>query len=123
MATYTLALAAALVSSLLVEACGATLPCSVGTYGPSCASTCGSGDGVTTVAYLPAAANFSSDPGGNPGRGWYKYTATSAGSYSALTLSQLQGFRDEGYVLIYRIFVLDSFVSSDIRYSMPRGGW
>jgi hypothetical protein len=50
----------------------------------------------------------------NPERGFYVHTETSSPSYSLLKASTLQGYRNQGYSLILRVWYLTEFVSSDI---------
>ncbi|XP_066294129.1 uncharacterized protein [Branchiostoma lanceolatum] len=50
----------------------------------------------------------------NPERGWWKYASTEASHFHVLTASQLRRYRSEGHTLIFRYYVLDLFVHSDI---------
>ncbi|CAH1271827.1 Hypp4715 [Branchiostoma lanceolatum] len=65
--------------------------------------------GFVTKTYSP-----SDDDLTNPERGWWKYQAVKASDYIVLSVSRLQTFRSEGHTLIFRYFVLDLFVNSDI---------
>lgn len=121
-----LALELCLAACLLAVAAGV---CAPGTYGPLCNSTCvlaapslaAASDAYVTVAYPPAAADYASDPVANPDRGLYRYSSTKASSYQYLDAAVLAGWRAEGYTLLYRIHLLDSFVDADIRCACVAG--
>ncbi|KAG7173012.1 hypothetical protein Hamer_G008530 [Homarus americanus] len=51
---------------------------------------------------------------GNPERGFYKYSATLASAWTPFKPQQLQEWIDDGYTLVFRYVVLDTFVYSDI---------
>jgi hypothetical protein len=50
----------------------------------------------------------------NPERGFYHHHETHTGSYTALNVNTLKGYREEGISLILRLFYLGDFVSSPI---------
>jgi hypothetical protein len=74
-------------------------------------------DPNVTIKYTESTEDFP-----NPERGFYRYAATSAGSYTPLVLSQLQGWRglrsaDGGNyqvysTLVFRYFIMDIFKST-----------
>ncbi|XP_019643211.1 PREDICTED: uncharacterized protein LOC109484404 [Branchiostoma belcheri] len=65
--------------------------------------------GFVTNTYSPSDEDLV-----NPERGWWKYAATEDEGFEVLTVSQLSTFRSEGHTLIFRYYVLDLFVHSDI---------
>ncbi|XP_035685157.1 uncharacterized protein LOC118421762 [Branchiostoma floridae] len=68
--------------------------------------------GFVTKTYSPSDEDLI-----NPERGWWKFKATKASDYTVLPVSRLQTFRSEGHTLIFRYYVLDLFVHSDISAS------
>ncbi|KAI8481915.1 hypothetical protein Bbelb_403600 [Branchiostoma belcheri] len=65
--------------------------------------------GFVTKTYSPSDEDLI-----NPERGWWKFKAVHASDYHVLSVSRLQTFRSEGHTLIFRYYVLDLFVHSDI---------
>eukprot|EP00058_Branchiostoma_floridae_P023910 XP_002609400.1 hypothetical protein BRAFLDRAFT_124621 [Branchiostoma floridae] len=63
--------------------------------------------GFVTKTYSPSDEDLI-----NPERGWWKFKATKASDYTVLPT-----FRSEGHTLIFRYYVLDLFVHSDISAS------
>ncbi|KAG7173013.1 hypothetical protein Hamer_G008531 [Homarus americanus] len=51
---------------------------------------------------------------GNPERGFYTYTETSTSNWNTLNVEDLQSFVQQGYTLIFRYVILDTFVNSNI---------
>ncbi|XP_042214626.1 uncharacterized protein LOC121861128 [Homarus americanus] len=51
---------------------------------------------------------------GNPERGFYTYTETSTSNWNPLNVADLQSFVQQGYTLIFRYVILDTFVNSNI---------
>eukprot|EP00058_Branchiostoma_floridae_P023911 XP_002609401.1 hypothetical protein BRAFLDRAFT_124622 [Branchiostoma floridae] len=73
---------------------------------------CSISTGFVTKTYSPSDTDLT-----NPERGWWKYASTEASHFHILTVSQLRRYRSEGHTLIFRYYVLDLFVHSDISAS------
>ena len=88
--------------------------CPPGHYGYKCESTCARVADHVRVRYRPPAVDFSDDPKSNPGRGMYMNAAVRASAHTPLDVDTMAAWRLSGKTLVYRNYVMDTFVASDI---------